>query len=276
MEKKNNMSILILLFVACAMIIAIFGGFYLYKAVVKNDNKGNNGNVSTDINKDNLKKDVNKEYVFDAEYDIKTIKDSYKLSNDTTKVISSKNIKVPYININSEDVSEINDKLYSLQQEMVKIFNENVDTGMHYYTAIYNQYINNNILSLVVITEVGGSDIPKLGYYIYNIDLSTGKKLTFNQIVNKNNLNITNVNNTIKSKIEKIVKENPANTDSCTFNFRDSKNQTPLEAAIDEYNDNLTNDNVIGYIDANGDLHAIVTIYFCAGRGQELQDIVIK
>ena len=39
---------------------------------------------------------------------------------------------------------------------------------------------------------------------------------------------------------------------------------------------NLTNDNVIGYIDANGDLHAIVTIYFCAGRGQELQDIVIK
>ena len=57
---------------------------------------------------------------------------------------------------------------------------------------------------------------------------------------------------------------------------RVEEGETPLEAAIDEYNDNLTNDNVIGYIDANGNLHAIVTIYFCAGRGQELQDIVIK
>lgn len=278
MEKKNNTSTLILLFVVCAMLIAIFGGFYLYKAIVKKDNKVNNSdNINSGVQKDNIKKDVNKDYVYDAEYAINTIKDSYKLSNgDGTKVISSKDIEVPYINIDSEDVSKINDELYSLQQEMVKEFNENVDSGQFYYTASYNQYINNNILSLVVITESGGTNIPSFKYYVYNIDLSTGKTLTFNQIVSKNNLNITNVGNIIKSKLEKLVKEHPANIDSCKFGFRDGQNQTPLEAVIDEYNDNLANDSFVGYVDANGDLHVIATIYFCAGSGSAPQDIVIK
>lgn len=47
MEKKNNMSILVLLFVACAMIIAIFGGFYLYKIITKKDiNRVNNKDIT--------------------------------------------------------------------------------------------------------------------------------------------------------------------------------------------------------------------------------------
>ena len=51
MNSKNDTSILILIFVAFAMIIAILGGTYIYKGVTKdNDKQAENKDDNKDIN----------------------------------------------------------------------------------------------------------------------------------------------------------------------------------------------------------------------------------
>lgn len=114
--------------------------------------------------------DANKEYVYTG-----AVTDEYYLEggNPTGYTVRS---KVPVINLKSNKIKEINELM---QKEIFVKSNENKTDGS-YYVESYKYYINNNVLSLAVITKTAfGSkaNVYTTSYKTYNIDMKTGKQI---------------------------------------------------------------------------------------------------
>ena len=109
----------------------------------------------------------------------------------------SYSFQIPYVNINSDYAEEINKEIkrkYSNLDQLVKWAKEAPADETSFVS--YKTYINNNILSLVIIESGGHPDI----HYVYNIDIYTGKKIT-----NADLLDIKNISETkFINKVEEL------------------------------------------------------------------------
>ncbi len=118
--------------------------------------------------------DVQQELVTDAFTYTKTIKDVYDILFS---------YKIPKININSDDVNEINkeinDKIISQAKKSITgIEKYNGSRGLYKINYLY--YINNDILSVVIELDF---DADIVDYYTYNINTTTGAKVTNEEIL---------------------------------------------------------------------------------------------
>ena len=129
------------------------------------------------INEDN-------EWIYDAEYTKKDLEGKSYKSSVTTETYSLEDIKVPFINIDSEDANEANEELKKLFDQAVKLFEEELDGDQASYVLVsYEKVVNDEYLSVLVKTEVGGEEeIPNSVYYTYNFDMNTGNKLTYDEV----------------------------------------------------------------------------------------------
>lgn len=147
---------------------------------------------SSHINKINLEKDL----VY-TDLDIIDQKDNYEI-----------NIQVPTINIAGEVIQNINNNIKNVfANKATEIMNSQSDTKIIYQIS-YTAYINENILSLIIKGTIKqGNNPQRVVLQTYNYNLETGTKVGINELIAYKNLNANDVQNEIKTTVEKAQKE---------------------------------------------------------------------
>ena len=173
-------------------------------------------------------------------------------------------MKVPYININTTEVKEINEKLKKLYEEYASRFDEYaISTQGGSQILTYYTYTSNNILSLVVTYGHQTTDLLYPEYLIYNFDLSNGNLLDYNTFLNKLNCTKEDASLFAEKKINDYIVANiPMEHQSKT-------------SSIDKFTEEVNNNKLLYFIDNNGNINYIATIYIEAGRGYNHQIITI-
>ena len=199
-----------------------------------------------------LKLDSSKDWVYDAQYKLPTNKESYYGYTSHTKLISSSDLIVPYVNIDSTDAKKVNEEIYSLYERLIEKFNENLKNEIMFTIVNYKFYINDDIVSILITTETAGTDISVYDYYTYNFNLKNGKLLKYNEMTKFNDTN-EKITNLIINKLGEMYSGDD-------FDFYKDKSISNYKATI--------NDNSIKYFIENGKMNIIVTLEMPIGRGK--------
>lgn len=118
----------------------------------------------------------------------------------------SVDLKLPAFNIQSDVADEYNNTTQSIFADKASNIFMNVDNLKKYtiYNVEYVAYLNENILSLVIKSTLKEGNSPqRIIVQTYNYDIETNKKVTLNEILEKENIKTRDVN----KKIERQVKE---------------------------------------------------------------------
>ena len=280
MERKNNGLGIVLVVV----IIVSLCFFFLNK-----DKKDNNISSNNEVlnNNETLKIDVSRAYVSDAtySYDNKYIEYRGGVTNSDVGLISyfgidveySKgkqiltNLKVPYFNINSEDATDANNELFSLYTEYAKKFDvcaeEDKDSSLPSCTLLltYKSYQYDNIASVVVIDSAQATSKWVLNYHTYNFDLTTGKNLSYDEVLNKLGYSRDSVSsiysNLIKEKMDNIVKNFDLNK-ACSFSKDRYNTENCYDITYKLLDDSISDDSVLYFINNDGELNLLPVLYF--------------
>ncbi len=139
----------------------------------------------------------NEDIVFSA-YNVQEQKDNYTI-----------NIQLPFFNINSDTAKEINKELTrSFKEKSEQIMKSNTEEKK-IYTIKYKAYVNNEILSMVILSELKeGNNNQRIIFKSYNYNLATNKQVDINELIQLKNIDKTNANKKIKEEIEKSQEQN--------------------------------------------------------------------
>lgn len=122
------------------------------------------------------------------------------------------NVNIPFININSDLANEFNSQTQKIfVNEADKLVKQTTSSVYTVFNVNYVAFINNNILSVGILGSIKeGNNPQRMLMQTYNYDLSTGKKVTINDILNNRGMDSTVVNKQIYS----IVSAAQANSDA--------------------------------------------------------------
>lgn len=112
------------------------------------------------------------------------------------------NVNLPYINIKNQSVQDYNENIKNIFQakaeEVLKSTNSNV-----IYTVKYEAYIENNILSLIIYSDLKqDSSAQRIIIQTFNFNLETNKELTLEDIIKIYELD----EKTVQDKIDNEIK----------------------------------------------------------------------
>ena len=293
--KNNLKNIIIGILITITILLIILISFMLL------NNKTNN--LESKNNSTSIKIDNNKDYVYDADYKYNNKyykygenKDGNKIVVDdkvTNKEIKStaesqiadfdvyenvqylKDLKVPFININSDDAKKVNKSLEKLYITTAKSFDLNAtydENGpLSRFVLNYKFYINNDILSVAIVDGGQATYIWLFNYYTYNFDLKTGKLLTYKDIYTKVGIKENEIENKVEQVIINKQKEIMKDDDYFETNFETFKNES-----ITNYKNSIYNNTLQYYLDENNKLSIITTFSVPAGSGEYDYNIKIN
>lgn len=160
-------------------------------------------------------------------------KESYSYSE---RLIS----ELPYINIKSESVDEINKKLLEKYYEIITLDEQ---------IMVYRYYINDDILSLIVKTYYKDSpDSYPTEMYFYNISINSGNLITNRDLLNKFNVSVDDVTNAIRNEIKEYYNYEIINeyiNNDCDFDcYLSETNSLPI---IEDGNYYVKDDQLFAY-----------------------------
>lgn len=292
MDKKSKIIIILLVLIILGLITFLV----VDKAIVKNSEQKNGDKVSstsatnstnesTDNNttigdnegiditntqensdeQNTLKEDKDKEYVYDAEYESNVSKESYKIGNRTLYL---KDIKVPYINIKSDDAEKANKEIEDVYKQAIEQYNKGISDETSYVDECsYHYYINDNVLSIVIRWAFGATSVPEDDYYTCNFDLKTGKKLEYSEVYKNAGFDSSNIDSKVESAINTKMKEK----------FKDMKDENYPEGtnfdtydkeSKDNYKKDVKNNTLKYFLSEDGKLNVVVELSIPAGRGE--------
>ncbi|MBE5821765.1 MAG: hypothetical protein E7311_04160 [Clostridiales bacterium] len=169
---------------------------------------------------------------------------------------------IPYININSEEANKINkeiEEFYKSEvEEAIKEIEEYSYAFLH--EVSYNFYINDNILSLVILKEY---DWDIVYYGVYNLDINKGTIVTNSEIIS----NIKGIDEDIYLDIlkdickQRFIEAYGEKEEWKQFNAGEEY-ETQLNRTISE--DNLSIQTPI-FLNDKGNIAVIANIYSLAG-----------
>ena len=250
MKKNNNVVISLLIII----IVILIGLCILFATGIISLNFNNN-NISENFIS---KIDINKVWVYDANYKLSTNKESYYGYTDHTKLISSSDLIVPYLNIDSEEAMQTNKEIYKLYESLINTFNENLKDEIGFTIVSYKTYTNKNILSVVITTETAGTDVSIYDYYTYNFNLETGKLLSYNEVYKIVGLNENNITDKATQALTNELRKNYSGDDFNLYNIN----------SINNYKNSVSNNTIKYFINEENKLNIIVTLEMPFGRGQ--------
>jgi len=262
--QKNNKGIIALLIVfiviLSALCILFATGTISFNSIRANDTEINeivddNNNNETRVSK----LESNKEWIYDANYNLPTNKESYYGHSDHSQLIKASDLVVPYININSDDAKKANQEIYKLYEDLINKFNENLKDEIWFTLVEYKTYTNDNIISVVITTESAGTDVPMYNYYTYSFNLENGKLLSYNDAYKNVGLNEKDVTDKAINAVTNALREKYSNGDD--FDTYNNK-------SINNYKVSISNNTIKFFIDRNKKLNIIVTLEIPAGRGK--------
>ena len=215
MKTPKTLYILISIFCVFAIVAGIYSQFFEKKAnkgnLITGDNKKNtiteesldtikekfgqiftntinlNGFDDSNISKINSEKAI----VYTA-YDVVKNETSYEM-----------NIKVPVVNIKNEVGNSFNTLTQSIfVNKANEIMSSTNQTSKTIYRLEYAGYINDNILSVVIRSNLKeGTNAQRVMVQTYNYNLTTGQNVTLDDLIQKKSLDKNNVEKKIKAVI---------------------------------------------------------------------------
>ena len=262
MEGKGNKKTKIVIAIL-VLLVLVLGGYIVYEKVLDNkvDEPVKTEKKKVKIEKkeektQNIKLDKNKEYIYDANY------------------LLNSEYKMPYININSSDAIQVNGYLegrYNSYMEHYKICSkENIPCHI---ALDYKQYLNNNIISVVIRYNESYTSVPDSQFLIYNFDLSTGKLMTYSDVLNKLKITKESATNKFKEKIRKYdvindgsVYTNDGRVPGVEAYSDEYKTQENIEKGISFF-EQTSDDKLYFFVNKNN-LNIITRIYSLVDRGE--------
>lgn len=242
-EKKVMPNVVALIIVLIVLILSVSVGVFIGKNYYKN----NENNNETGENNNQNNKEINK--IDDSKDIIYTLYE--KTSGDY-------DIKIPYVNIDSNYAREINGKMEQAENDYQK-YDESSKIS-------YNYYINDNILSIYIKEFSPSASI----YTFYNIDIYTGKKVSNTEILAykkyDNEIFYTKLIDAVNNKVVEMMGslENRYQDE----NYNNAYNQT-MELYTSKDKIALINELTM-YIDTNGNINVLAGI--CLNSGQIRDD----
>ena len=258
---KNNKLITTLLIVFIVLFLGL-GIYVIYDKTNGDDNKVNENN-----NEVTYVKKINKEkfWVYDAKYEYDVDKKQYTTDFGVTYYIN--NIVAPYINIDSSDAKTANTEIKKSFDNAITKYNgefTNVDN------FDYKNYINNDIISVMLNYTWSGTDLPVVDYFTYNFNIKTGKLLSYEDIYSKFGYTKDSINNLMKEKINEKAAE------VLNDEYYKDKLETLSNKSYEEYKNNVNSDKIEYFIDSNNTLNVVVDIFNDGSTGKTSEIISIK
>lgn len=226
MKKRNILYIVIAAICVIAIIVGVYAQVFGDKPkqnTIKNE-VINTGNDDTATDPEVLKQEFNSLFnnSFDDQgYDKTSIKKLagyeeqdviyavYRIKEEKDEKYSV-NINIPVFNVDGEVASEFNATTQSIFANKAG----NVLSNSQSYTIYdveYVGYLNENILSLVIKSTLKeGNNPQRIIVQTYNYDITTGKKLTLNEVLEAKGISEKEVN----KKIERQVTEANKNAEA--------------------------------------------------------------
>lgn len=215
MKAPKTLYILISIFCVFAIIAGIYSQFF--------EKKANNGNLITGDNKKNTiteeSLDTIKEkfgQIFTNTINLNGFDDSNisKINSEKAIVYTAydvvkneksyeMNIKVPVVNIKNEVGNSFNTLTQSIfVNKANEIMSSTNQTSKTIYRLEYAGYINDNILSVVIRSNLKeGTKAQRVMVQTYNYNLTTGQSVTLDDLIQKKSLDKNNVEKKIKAVI---------------------------------------------------------------------------
>ena len=158
-----------------------------------NDIFDNKVDYQENIVSSTLKKDTSKDLIYTVYTNQEQKNDKYEL-----------NVSIPRININNNSINNINKEIEDIFYKKVENILKENQNKKTVYSVKYKAYINDNILSLVIISNLKeGNNSQRVIVKTYNYNISSNQVLDINQILNYRGFN----NSQVQSKINNTIKE---------------------------------------------------------------------
>ncbi len=287
-NKKSNAFVIIILILIILGAIALVCYLFLSKNKLENNNQSD-----ISVEKNSIKLDNTKDYVYDAEYKYNskyyryarvskdastdkklvtnenvTLKDEYlKVNEDdipfqvNNNVQYLKDLKVPYININSDDAKKVNQELENLYMEYAEEFDESAtpDIGIMTHLLLnYKKYTNGNVISIVVVDGAQATAPWYFQYHTYNFDITTGKLLSYKDVYTKAGIKESDIDKKTETAITNKLKEkyNLYKLDEVK-DIKEAKFDYLLKESLANYKKELQNNTFKYYLGENGKLFVL-------------------
>lgn len=235
-DKKGKGSTIIIIL----LILTVLGlaGYIAYDKFIAKD-------TATKIEDTTKKetKEVKKPMLKDSNLDV--------VYSDIDEMHEGKTKKVPYVNIDSKYAEEINDELKTMVNKGLDGQIANTAYGID-----YQYFINDEVVSIKFTweTESGNMTYSK----IYNINQYTGNKVTDDEILNKINIEKSDLGNKL---VESYKTARPLDT-------LDNNSDALVKDCYQKDIDALTDSKIKGmYLSTNNELNVLFDVNYIAGSG---------
>lgn len=216
--KKRTIVIYSISIIACIIAIVVIIGIQVLGDDVINKLFGINKITNkTEQEEEYLK--VNFEKLFNNELENKSDYNVSKIDNTKNIIFTNYqkedkveknyelNVKIPYINIKNKTIQKYNEKISDIFETKAEEILKSTDNNV-IYTVKYQAYIENNILSLIIYSDLKqNSSAQRTIYQTFNFNLETNKELNLEDIIKVYGLNKQEVQNKINDDIKEEEKK---------------------------------------------------------------------
>ena len=189
-------------------------------------------------------------------------------------IVTYKNYKYKrgYINLDSKYANEANSEIKKIIENNINK-NESAYEGSNFDPMYLNSFIdssNGNILSILLETTYNTRAKITHTYNTFNIDITTGNKLSYEEIYKYAGFAKDNIESKVKESIKVEMKDlNVDYQDDETFNSYYNK-------TVSEYIDSVNDNNVKYYLNSNGKLIVVVKAYIPKGDGESEIEVLVN
>lgn len=118
------------------------------------------------------------------------------------------NVNIPYINIKNDIVDLYNKQIRETFEEKAKNIIASEDIKNEIYMVEYAAYINDNILSLIIKSELKeGTSAQRVIVQTYNYDIENNKEVTVDDVLEYKGIEKTYASSKIRNEINKVQEQ---------------------------------------------------------------------
>jgi len=141
------------------------------------------------------------------DFDIVATRHSYSEEKDNYTL----DVSIPIINIDNENIKKYNEQIQDIYKQKV---DEIKSSSGYIYNVRYKCYIQDNILSLVIYSELKEKNSnQKIMIETFNYNVVENKEVILEDILNLKNIKVSDANSKIKKEIKEIQDKNNSLTD---------------------------------------------------------------
>lgn len=191
-------------------------------------------------------------------------------------------IKVPLINMSSNDAKTVNEEIKKLYEENLKAYKDFATNSAPFFVTLnYEYFTHDQIGSVIITSSSGGTDVIYPQYLTYNFDINNGNLLTYQEIYSLLGYTSNEIEQKVNNEITTILREelkdfkDPLKDTGDGKYYQDGTNfETYNNKSISNYKNSISDNSIKYFIDNDKKLNIIVTLSIPIGI--ESFDIIIK